>query len=184
MIRSKFALPLLAAMALMTATSADAGNDPTAGGGAAPAGDKPAEKTPGVGDLAKKLIREGKGNKEVLEAVKAAFPDAKTTMSSINWYRNNLRSLGEDVKTAREISQAGKPTKEERDAAKAKAKQEKKDAAAKAKAEKKAEKDAAKAQAKADAKAAKDAAKASEKPAEASNAGAGEQTASADAMLA
>jgi hypothetical protein len=137
----------------------------------------PAEKKPGVGDVAKQLIRDGLGNKEVLEAIKAQFPEAKTSMSSINWYRNNLRQLGEDVKTAREISAAGKPDKAalkaEKEAAKAEAKaaKEKEKADKKAakeaeKAEKKAAADKAKADAKAAKKAEKEAAKNAEKPAD------------------
>jgi hypothetical protein len=116
-----------------------------------------APKAPGIGDVAKDLIRAGLGNKEVLDKVKELFPDAKTSMASINWYRNNLRDAGEDVPTAREIAAAGKPTKEELEAAKAEKKaakdKERQEAKDKKAAEKKAAKDAEK-QAKADAKAA------------------------------
>ncbi len=80
-------------------------------------------KGPGVGDVAKELIRAGKTNEEVLAAVKEQFPDAKTSMASINWYRNKLRGDGESVPTAREL---------------------KADAKAEAKAKKDAEKQAAK----------------------------------------
>lgn len=121
-------------------------------------------KGPGVGDVAKTLIREGKTNEEVLAAIKEQFPDAKTSMASINWYRNKLRSDGEDVPTARSLK-AG--AKEEAKAAKEAAKAEKKAEADRVKAEKKAAKDAEKAEkkaaadkAKADAKAEKEAAKA------------------------
>lgn len=85
-----------------------------------------APKAPGVGDVAKDLIRAGQTNEQVLAAVKEQFPEAKTSMASINWYRNKLRGDGEDVPTAREL-----------------------------KAEEKAEEKAAKEQAKAEAKAAK-----------------------------
>ena len=112
--------------------------------------EQPKEKTPGVGDVAKDLIRDGKTNEEVLAAIKEQFPDAKTSMASINWYRNKLRGDGENVPTAREL--------------KADAKAEKKKAADKAKAEAKAKKDAEKAEkkkaadkAKAEAKAKKEA---------------------------
>ena len=63
-----------------------------------------AEKKPrgqGIGKLAVDLIRAGKTNAEVLEALKTAHPTARTTMSSVNWYRNNLRSKGESVPPAR-----------------------------------------------------------------------------------
>lgn len=104
------------------------------------------EKVPGVGDLAKELIREGKTNEEVLAAVKEKFPDAKTSMASINWYRNKLRGDGEDVPTARALKADAKAeTKAAKDAAKA----EKKAAKDAEKAEKKAAADKAKAEAKA-----------------------------------
>ncbi|KFH18462.1 hypothetical protein ELZ19_06930 [Brucella abortus] len=63
------------------------------------------EKAPkrGVGAVAIEAIRAGKTNEEALEAVKAEFPDAKTSLASINWYRNKLRSDGEKVPTAREL---------------------------------------------------------------------------------
>lgn len=109
-------------------------------------------KGPGVGDVAKTLIREGKTNEQVLAAIKEQFPDAKTSMASINWYRNKLRSDGEDVPTARSLkadSKAeAKAAKEAEKAAKAEAKAaekaEKKRLADEAKAKAKAEKEAAK----------------------------------------
>ena len=61
-----------------------------------------------VGSIAMQAIREGKTNPEALDAVKAEIPDAKTSLASINWYRNKLRSDGEDVPTARELSKAAK----------------------------------------------------------------------------
>jgi len=125
------------------------------------------EKVPGVGDLAKELIRGGKTNEEVLAAVKEKFPEAKTSMASINWYRNKLRGDGETIPTARELkADTNAEVKAKKDAEKA----EKKAAANKAKADAKAAKDAEKAEkkaaadkAKADAKAAKDAEKAAAK---------------------
>ena len=102
--------------------------------------EQPNEKTPGVGDVAKDLIRGGKTNEEVLAAIKEQFTDAKTSMASINWYRNKLRGDGENVPTARELK-------------------------ADAKAEQKAAKEAAKEAAKAEAKAKKDAEKAENKAA-------------------
>lgn len=69
-----------------------------------------AEKAPkrGVGTVAIEAIKAGKTNEEALEAVKAEFPDAKTSLASINWYRNKLRSDGEDVPTARDLKKAAK----------------------------------------------------------------------------
>jgi hypothetical protein len=119
----------------------------------------PVAKAPGIGDIAKQLIRDGLGNKEVLEKVKEQFPDAKTSMASINWYRNNLRDNGEDVRTARELAAAGKPTAADVKAAKEKAKADEKATKDEAKAKDKADKAAAKAEAKAKEKADKAAAK-------------------------
>lgn len=121
-------------------------------------------KAPGVGDVAKGLIRDGKTNEEVLAAIKEQFPDAKTSMASINWYRNKLRGDGENVPTARELKADAKAeTKAAKEAEKAEKKAAKDAEKAEAKAKKdaeKAEKKAAADKAKADAKAAKEAAKA------------------------
>ena len=57
----------------------------------------------GVGAVATEAILAGKTNEEALEVVKAEFPDAKTSVASINWYRNKLRSEGKKVQTAREL---------------------------------------------------------------------------------
>ena len=120
-------------------------------------------KGPGVGDVAKELIRAGKTNEEVLAAVKEQFPDAKTSMASINWYRNKLRGDGENVPTARELKADAKAEqKAEKERQKAEAKAAKEAERAEAKAKKDAEKQAAKeakAAEKAAAKAAKDAEK-------------------------
>lgn len=67
-----------------------------------------AKKEPkqGVGYVATKAILAGKSNEETLKEVQAAFPESKTTMASINWYRNKLRGEGHDVKTSRELRPA------------------------------------------------------------------------------
>jgi len=125
--------------------------------------EQPKEKTPGVGDVAKDLIRGGKTNEEVLPAIKDQCPDAKTSMASINWYRNKLRGDGEEVPTARELKADAKAEqKAAKEAAKAEAKAKKDAEKAEAKAKKdaeKAEKKAAADKAKADAKAQKEAEK-------------------------
>jgi hypothetical protein len=56
-------------------------------------------KTPKVtiGSVAREAILAGQSNKETLATVKAQFPDSKTTLNSINWYRNDLRKKGHDV---------------------------------------------------------------------------------------
>ena len=107
--------------------------------------DAPVVKVPGVGDVAKDLIRAGKTNEEVLASIKEQFPNAKTSMASVNWYRNNLRQAGENVPTARSLKADGKAEeKAKRDAKKA----EEKAAKDAKKAEEKAAKDKAKAEAK------------------------------------
>jgi len=69
-----------------------------------------------IGRVAEQALRDGLSNEEVLAAVKKAFPESSTSMASINWYRNKLRSEGYDVKTSRAIR------KERREAEKAAAK--------------------------------------------------------------
>lgn len=44
----------------------------------------------GIGKFAKEQLLEGKTNAEVLEAVKAQFPEAHTTMGCVNYYRAAL----------------------------------------------------------------------------------------------
>lgn len=102
--------------------------------------EKAADKEPkppkrGVGTVACEAIRAGKTNEEALALVKAEFPEASTSMASINWYRNNMRTNGEDVPTARDLK-AGEREKVKQARAEAKAAE---------KAAKKAERDAAKA---------------------------------------
>lgn len=63
----------------------------------------PKEKKRGVGTVVCEAIRAGKTNQEALEAAQAEFPAAKTTMNSVNWYRNKLRADGENVPSAREL---------------------------------------------------------------------------------
>ena len=66
----------------------------------------------GVGAVATKAIKDGKNNEETLAVVKAQFPDAKTGLASINWYRNKIRADGDKtVKTARELKAAEKKKK-------------------------------------------------------------------------
>lgn len=51
----------------------------------------------GVGEFAKKLIRGGMTNAEVLERVRSEFPTAKTSANSVNWYRSKMRHAGEPI---------------------------------------------------------------------------------------
>ena len=142
---------------LMSAAGAEGGAG-GGGGGAAPAPEPKEPKAPGVGDVAKELIRAGKTNEEVLAQVKEQFPESKTSMASINWYRNKLRTDGENVPTARELKADSKAEeKAKREAEKAEAKAKKDAEKAEAKAKKDAEKAEAKAKADAEKKAKADA---------------------------
>jgi len=63
----------------------------------------------GVGTVIKERLRAGSTNEAALEAVKAEFPEAKTTLATVSWYRTNLRSTGEKVASAREVKKAAEP---------------------------------------------------------------------------
>ncbi len=63
----------------------------------------------GIGTVAKEAIRAGLTNTEALAAVLVEFPNAKASMSSINWYRNKLRQTEKDIPTSRELKKAAKP---------------------------------------------------------------------------
>ncbi len=63
-------------------------------------------KEPGIGDIIREAIREGKTNAEALEIVLGLKPDANTTLASVNWYRNKLRKMGEDIPTSRDLKKA------------------------------------------------------------------------------
>jgi hypothetical protein len=75
---------------------------------------EPKEKAPkkepkrGVGAVAIEAIRAGKTNEETLDIVRGEFPDAKTTLASVNWYRNKLRGDGESVPMARDLKKQAK----------------------------------------------------------------------------
>lgn len=65
---------------------------------AAKAAKKTGSATPtrglGIGAFCSEAILKGKTNEEVLTAVRAKFPSASTSASSIAWYRNKLKSEG------------------------------------------------------------------------------------------
>lgn len=79
---------------------------------------------PTIASVAIAAIKAGKDNKEVLAEVMKAFPEAKTKMASINWYRNKVREEDPSVKTSRDISKernAAKKAAEKAEKAKNKA---------------------------------------------------------------
>ena len=45
----------------------------------------------GIGAFCNGLILDGKTNAEILDAVKAKWPEAKTTPASLNWYRADIK---------------------------------------------------------------------------------------------
>ena len=63
----------------------------------------------GVGTVVIEALKAGKTNEEALAVVQAEFPDAKTSLASVGWYRNKLRADGDkSVKTSRELKKAAK----------------------------------------------------------------------------
>tara|TARA_R110002074_G_scaffold49179_8_gene125548 strand:- start:170 stop:514 length:345 start_codon:yes stop_codon:yes gene_type:complete len=52
-----------------------------------------------IGELARKSIRDGMTNAEALELVRKRFPHARTTASSIAWYRSQMRKEDPHVPT-------------------------------------------------------------------------------------
>lgn len=49
----------------------------------------------GVGAFVHKLVVKGKSNEEILAQVANKFPDARTSASSVSWYRSRARAAGE-----------------------------------------------------------------------------------------
>lgn len=66
----------------------------------------------GVGTIVTEQLRAGATNEVALAAAKAEFPESNTTLATVSWYRNQLRSKGEKVPTAREASKAAAPAAE------------------------------------------------------------------------
>lgn len=64
------------------------------------------ERWQNIGQVATEAIRAGATNDEALAAVRAKFPEAKTSAASIRWYRSKLRRDGEDVPTDVEARRA------------------------------------------------------------------------------
>lgn len=65
-------------------------------------------KKRGRGDAAMDAIRAGLTNEEALKAVLEEFPDAKTSVASVGWYRNQLRQEDKSIPTARELKKKRK----------------------------------------------------------------------------
>jgi hypothetical protein len=82
---------------------------------------KAKKEGPTIQSVAEESIKGGASNEDALAAVRKKFPDCKTDMASINWYRHNLRAVDKSVKTAREIRKAARAAEEKKTKAKAKA---------------------------------------------------------------
>ena len=67
------------------------------------------EKTPrAIGTIIKEALLQDSTNEEVLAAVQFEKPEAKTSTSTVSWYRNQMRKAGEPVKTSHEVKRARK----------------------------------------------------------------------------
>ena len=66
------------------------------------------KKGPKVGEVAMEAIKAGKTNEEALAAVQKAIPGSKTSLASINWYRNNMRKTDKSIPTSRELRKKAK----------------------------------------------------------------------------
>lgn len=49
-----------------------------------------------------------KSNEEVLKDVRKSFPNAGTTLATIQWYRTKLRQEGNNIPTSRELKKEAK----------------------------------------------------------------------------
>jgi len=64
-----------------------------------------------IGDVARAAIMDGKTNEQALAEVLKKFPGANTKISSINWYRTELRNDGKKVPTLAKKATAPKLVK-------------------------------------------------------------------------
>lgn len=72
---------------------------------------KEVKKAPrrGVGTVAKEAIAAGKTNEEALAAVQAEFPESKTSLQTISWYRNDMRKKNPAIPSGRQAKKANAP---------------------------------------------------------------------------
>ena len=61
------------------------------------------ERWQNIGEVVMEAIRTGRTNADALAAARARFPQAKTTIASVAWYRSHLRSEGEKIPTDAEV---------------------------------------------------------------------------------
>ena len=76
-----------------------------------PAAAESTPKTPkrGVGAVAREALSRGLSNEEALAAVKAEFPDSKTGLQTISWYRNSMRKTDPSIPSGRDAKKAAEP---------------------------------------------------------------------------
>lgn len=72
--------------------AAKKGKDKAKGGKAAKA--PAAKKSQGIGAFCETLLKQKKSTEEIMKAVHAKFPGAKTSPASIAWYRTKMREEG------------------------------------------------------------------------------------------
>ncbi len=58
-------------------------------------------KKRGVGTVAREAIAAGMSNEDALAAVKAEFPDSKTSLQTVSWYRNSMRKDDPSIPSGR-----------------------------------------------------------------------------------
>lgn len=63
------------------------------------------ERWKSIGEAAKREIKKGKTNQEVLNAVKEHFRGASTSLGSISWYRSKLRRTDQSIPTDRQAQE-------------------------------------------------------------------------------
>lgn len=53
-----------------------------------------AQTTVSIGARSRELIKQGLSNTTILETIKKEFPNGKTTMACIAWYKSDMRKKG------------------------------------------------------------------------------------------
>jgi len=73
----------------------------------------------GVGTVIREQLADGATNDQAFDAVKAEFPESKTTKATVSWYRNDMRAkhaAGAEgapaVPTAHEANRAHAPAEQ------------------------------------------------------------------------
>lgn len=69
----------------------------------------PKERARGIGTVAREAIKAGKTNEQALADVQREFPDSRTTLATISWYRNDLRKTDPSIPAGRAAKKAIEP---------------------------------------------------------------------------